>query len=249
MVTVLKLGGSVITDKETPETVDETALATAARAVAEADLSEIVLVHGGGSFGHHYAAKHGVSKTSGTADPVAVTEIHRAMGELNRAVVDALQQAGVSAVPVRPLSVACRTEQLQFPSQQVQVMLQEQFVPVLHGDVVTTTGQGATILSGDEIVTTVAESLDTSRVGVCSTVPGVLDEDDAVIDRIERYDQVASVLGESEATDVTGGMAGKVKQLLELQSPACVFDLAALPSFLESGTAGTVIEETDSSRH
>jgi isopentenyl phosphate kinase len=242
MVTVLKLGGSVITEKDTPETVDRAGLDRAVTAIASADVSAIVVVHGGGSFGHHHAAEHGVSTTAGTRDATAITEIHRAMGELNGTVVDALQDEGVSAVPVRPLSVAWRNDGLQFPLQHVETMLGEGFVPVLHGDVVTTAGDGATVLSGDEIVVTVAQSLAADRVGLCSTVPGVLDDDGSVIERIEDYDQVASVLGGSDATDVSGGMAGKIRQLLELDSPASVFALDELDSFLASGTAGTVVD-------
>jgi isopentenyl phosphate kinase len=242
MVTVLKLGGSVITEKDSPETVDHERLGRAVSAIAGADASGLVLVHGGGSFGHHHAAKHGVSTTAGTGDATAVTEIHRAMGDLNATVVDALHEEGVSAVPVRPLSVASRDGGLQFPLQQVASMLGEGFVPVLHGDVVTTVGEGGTVLSGDEIVVTVAATLDAARVGLCSTVPGVLDDDGSVVERIESYDQVASVLGGSDATDVSGGMAGKIRQLLELDAPASVFDLDGLEPFFASGKAGTVVD-------
>lgn len=246
MVTVLKLGGSVVTEKDTPETVDQAALSRATTAIAdresETDDPSLVIVHGGGSFGHHNAAKHGVSRTSGTHDAVAITEIHRAMGELNTAVVEALQSRSVAALPVRPLSVAVRANGLTVPLQQVEAMLAEGFVPVLHGDVVTTRGAGATVLSGDDIVVALAESLGAQRVGLCSRVPGVLDENDDVIDRIESYEAVASVLGESEDTDVTGGMAGKIERLLDLDTPASVFDLDGLEAFLSAGSAGTVVD-------
>jgi isopentenyl phosphate kinase len=242
MVTVLKLGGSVITEKDTPETVDRERLDRAVAAIAGTDPSGLVLVHGGGSFGHHHAARHGVSTTEGSHDAAAITEIHRAMGQLNATVVDALQDQGVAAIPVRPLSVACRDDGLQFPLGQVETMLGEGFVPVLHGDVVTTAGAGATVLSGDEIVVAAAQALGANRIGLCSTVPGVLDDDGSVIERIDDYDQVASVLGGSEATDVSGGMAGKIRQLLELDPPACVFDLDGLDAFLAEGTAGTVVD-------
>ncbi|PSP45491.1 acetylglutamate kinase [Halobacteriales archaeon QH_6_66_25] len=215
MVTVLKLGGSAITEKDTPETVDREAIDRASDAVATAlsgaDLHSLVLVHGGGSFGHHHAARHGVSTTEGSRDVAALTGIHRAMGDLNRVVVDALQDRGVGALPVRPLSVAARQDDLAFPPDSVETMLAEGFVPVLHGDVVVDAGKGATILSGDEIVVALAGALGADRVGLCSTVPGVLDAEGTVIDEITAYEQVASALGDSDATDVTGGMAAKVR--------------------------------------
>jgi isopentenyl phosphate kinase len=103
-------------------------------------------------------------------------------------------------------------------------------------------GEGGAVLRGDEVVVTVAATLDAARVGLCSTVPGVLDDDGSVVERIESYDQVASVLGGSDATDVSGGMAGKIRQLLELDAPASVFDLDGLEPFFASGKAGTVVD-------
>jgi isopentenyl phosphate kinase len=245
MTTVLKLGGSAITEKDEPETLDEDALSTAATVLAESvsTSDRLVVVHGGGSFGHHHAASHGVTETEGTHDADAVLDIHRAMGRLNEAVVDELSDACLAAVPIRPLSTASRAEDgtLSLPAGQVETMLEEGFVPVIHGDVVAHAGEGATILSGDSIVVSLARSLAADRVGLCSTVPGVLEEDDTVIETIDSYEAVASLLGGSESTDVTGGMAGKVRRLLDLDAPASIFDLDALAEFLDTGTAGTVV--------
>jgi isopentenyl phosphate kinase len=242
MTTVLKLGGSVITEKDSPETVDAAALDRAAAAVGETAGSEpLVLVHGAGSFGHLYADRHDVSVTSGSHDPGALAAIHGSMTDLSESVVDSLQDHGVGALPVRPLSLAHRRDGLDLPSGSVEAMVGEGFVPVLHGDVVTTAGAGGTILSGDEIVVSLADSMGADRVGLCSTVPGVLDEDGRVVDRIDSLEDVAGLLGDSDATDVTGGMAGKVRTLLGLSTPAHVFGLDGLREFLAGETPGTVV--------
>jgi isopentenyl phosphate kinase len=248
MTVVLKLGGSVITEKDEPETVDTDALAHAADAVAQHD-GDIVVVHGGGSFGHHHAADYGVSTTDGTHDVEGVQSIHGAMTRLNQAVVTALTERGVPAVPIHPLSAADRDEEgsLTLPTQQVQTLLAEQFVPVVHGDLVAHAGEGTTVLSGDELVVELAPAVGADRVGVCSTVPGVLDAEDAVIERIESFDDVRSVLGGSDATDVSGGMAGKVKALLALSSQAHIFGPDALASFLAGAEPGTTIDREGSS--
>ena len=243
MTTVLKLGGSVLTEKSAPRTLDREAIDEAAGVLGDhAGTDPLVLVHGGGSFGHPLAAEHGITETEGVYDVRAVTDIHRSMGELNNAVVTALHEAGVSALPVRPLSVAHRGDGLSLPTDQVAAMLGEGFVPVLHGDAVVHADEGCTVLSGDEIVVALARSIDADRVGLCSAVPGVLDEQGEVVPEIEAYAAVADALGDSDATDVTGGMAGKVRALLELESPASVFSLSALDGFLDTGTAGTTIQ-------
>ena len=250
-LTILKLGGSVITDKDSPETVDDDALDSVVAAIAESEAVDdddgtagLIVVHGGGSFGHVHAAEHGVSTTEGTHDPAAVTAIHGAMKRLNSVVVDRLQAAGVPAVPVHPLSAAAREADatLSLPTAAVDGLRTEGFVPVLHGDVIAHAGEGITVLSGDELVTGLAERLGTSRVGLCSTVPGVLDSDGTVIESITDFESVATALGDSESTDVSGGMAGKVQELLALGAPAYIFGPDTITAFLAGEQAGTLVD-------
>ncbi|WP_066381746.1 isopentenyl phosphate kinase [Halalkalicoccus paucihalophilus] len=239
---VLKLGGSVITEKDREETVDEERLASLAETLAGHE--DFVVVHGAGSFGHRYAAKHGVSRTEGTHDAAAVREIHASMERLNGHVLGALGAEDVPAVPVDPFSLAYRSRDgtLGLPLDGIETTLAEGFVPVTYGDVITQREKGATIISGDELVVALAEGLDADGVGLCSTVPGVLDDTGAVIPRIGSYDEVEAYLGGSESTDVTGGMAAKVRALLNLDVPASVFGPDALEAFLADGSAGTRID-------
>ncbi|SMP14462.1 isopentenyl phosphate kinase [Halobellus salinus] len=241
---MLKLGGSVITDKDAPETVDDAALEAAADAIAAADPDRLVLVHGGGSFGHVAAADRGISREAGSHDAADVWAVHDAMRRLNDAVLRRLHDAGVAAVPVHPLSVAARDggDALALPLDSTATLLGEGFVPVLHGDVVGHAGAGATVVSGDELITRLAAGLDADRVGLCSTVTGVYDDDGEVLPRITEFDSVADAVGGSDATDVTGGMAAKVRALLDLDAPAHVFGPESLSAFLAGDPAGTVIE-------
>lgn len=241
MTTILKLGGSVITEKDTRETVDSEALDDTARTIGNTDL-DLVLVHGAGSFGHYYADKHGVNRTRGTHSHHAVREIHDSMERLNRSVLDTLADHDVRALPVHPISVGARTSEgeLQLFTKQIRTMLGEEFVPVLYGDVITHEGRGGTIVSGDELVCLLAERLGADRVGLCSSVPGVLD-DGTVIPEIHSFSEAESAVGASESTDVTGGMAGKVQALLSIGMPAFVFDREGLAPFLTGENPGTKI--------
>jgi isopentenyl phosphate kinase len=248
MTTVLKLGGSLVTEKERAETLDGPALDAAADAVADAlddgATDRLALVHGAGSFGHHYAEKHGVSVENGTVDAGAALEIHGSMTTLNRFVLSRLHDRGVDALPVHPLSAGARDADaaLDLSRASARTMLGEGFVPVSHGDVIAHEGRGTTIISGDEVVVDWAAGLDADRVGLCSTVDGVYDESGAVIDRIDDFDAVADALGGSDATDVTGGMAGKVRTLLGLEAPAFVFGRDDLAAFLDGADVGTRID-------
>ena len=242
MTVVLKLGGSVITDKQRPETLDEEHLARAAEAVAGYD-GKLVLVHGGGSFGHHHASEHGISSEAGSHDAAGALAVHDAMGRLNDAVLAALHERGVPALPVRPLSAAVRDAdgELSLSTTPVKTMLAEEFIPTVQADVIAHAGAGVTVVSGDELVVALAEQVDAERVGLCAGVPGVFDSEGVVIDRIESFAPVREALGESDATDVTGGMAAKVRALLELDAPTSVFGLDALEGFLDGESPGTCV--------
>jgi isopentenyl phosphate kinase len=250
MTTVLKLGGSVITEKDRPETLDEPALDTAAAAIGLGGTDPaggLVLVHGGGSFGHYHAAEQGVSRDDGTRDATAARAIHDAMRRLNVAVIDALQASGVPALPVSPLGAVSRDEAgtLALATGAVGRLLAEGFCPVLHGDVIADADAGVTVLSGDELVVELARSLAVDRVGLCSTVPGVLDADGDVVTRVDQFGDVAHAVGGSQTTDVTGGMAAKVRALLDLPVPASVFGADALPAFLDGEQPGTLVAGPD----
>jgi len=239
---VVKLGGSVVTDKDQRETIDRDALDAAAAALGEFD-GDVVVVHGGGSFGHPAAADRGVSSTAGTRDADDAVAIHDVMGRLNAAVVERLATHGVDALPVRPLSLAHRDADgdLTVSTGSVAAMLAEGFTPVLHGDVVAHEGRGVTVASGDDLVAALTRGLPVDRVGLCSTVPGVFDADGEVIARIEAFADVADAVGASESTDVTGGMAAKVRALLDLPVTAHVFGPDGLPAFLAGESPGTAI--------
>ncbi|WP_154019977.1 isopentenyl phosphate kinase [Halococcus sediminicola] len=239
MTVVLKLGGSVITDKQRPETLDEEHLARAAEAVAGYD-GQLILVHGGGSFGHHHASEHGISSEAGSHDAAGALAVHDAMGRLNDAVLAVLHERDVPALPIHPLSAAARDEDGELSlSMPVETMLAEGFVPTVQADVIAHAGAGVTVVSGDELVVTLAEQVDAERVGLCAGVPGVFDSEGVVIDRIESFAAVSDALGGSDATDVTGGMAAKVRALLELDAPASVFGLDGLERFLDGESPGT----------
>lgn len=245
MTTVLKLGGSVITEKGSERTVSDGRLDNIVGTLASADRRGYLLVIGGGSFGHPAADRHGMSDQTGSSDPSAMAEVHDAMLELTSIVIDRLVKAGVPALAIHPLSMAYREAgDLHVAFDAVEQAVSEGYVPVLHGDCVLTAGQGTTILSGDEIAVELARHFDADRVGLCTGVPGVLDSNDELIDQIEQYETVAEILGASDETDVTGGMAGKVSTLLELGIPASIFDITALAAFLDGESPGTTIDSS-----
>jgi isopentenyl phosphate kinase len=153
-------------------------------------------------------------------DAEGVYQTHVSVKTLNSMVVDSLNRAGAHALPVHPLS-SCLLENgklVELQLSHVKLMLERGIIPVIHGDVVMDRIKGAAILSGDRIIPYIALALNASKIGAGSDVDGVMDEKGAVIKKITPLsfaDMKKNIRG-STSTDVTGGMLGKVSELLEL---------------------------------
>lgn len=233
MTKVLKIGGSVLTDKSGEETLSED-FDGAIRAVADADIDNLILVHGAGSFGHPHAARNELS--DGGRD--GAHETHAAVARLNRRVVDALNERGVDALPVHPLSCAWRDGALGFETLPAQTLREEGYLPVLHGDVIADAGSGVSVLSGDEIAVELADRRGV-EVGMCTSAGGVLDEEGNRLEHVSSVEEITE-LGD-EGTDVTGGIRGKVESLLSLPSGGRVFGADELEEYLDGEAVGTLV--------
>ena len=217
---IMKIGGSVITEKGSISRARDAEINRISHEIAafrkDSD-SPLILVHGAGSFGHPQAMKYGLNDGF---DAQGAYLTHISVKLLNSRFLESLNNAGAHALPVHPMS-ACLLENgklIDFQLGQIKVMIENGIIPVLHGDVVMDRTKGASVLSGDRIIPYLALSLKASKIGAGSDVDGVLDEKEAVIRKITPFsfmDLKKSIKG-SGSTDVTGGMLGKVSELLEL---------------------------------
>ena len=223
---LLKLGGSIITDKSADCAINKRQLGEIAAAVASAKTGGIIIVHGAGSCGHPEAKRYHLDTgvTCGETEGIYVT--NHVVGGLNEAVVAALREKGVPAVGIHPLNTALADNGrlIAFEIRHLEKMLGLGMVPVIHGDVVMDLSRGACIVSGDQIVRYLAVGLHVSRVGLATDVPGVLDGG-RVVPEITPEMAPALQIGDSKHTDVTGGMKGKITELLELAEAGIGSDL------------------------
>ncbi len=224
----LKLGGSLITDKARPHTLRGDVLKRLAAEIASActrrpDL-RLLLGHGSGSFGHVPASRYG------TRLGVSTPEGWRGFGEvwmeasaLNRLVVEALVAAGLHPVAFPPSAgVTARAGRVvSWDLSPLKLALQNGLLPVVYGDVAFDLSLGGTILSTEDLFVYLARELHPQRVLIAGIEEGVWADYPArarLVGEITpaSYVELAASLGGSAATDVTGGMASKVKQLLAL---------------------------------
>ena len=93
----------MVTDKEKTLTPNLPAIERLANEISRANVSSLVLVHGGGSFGHPVAEQYGIRegyKDSSQIMGVSIT--HQAMTKLSKLIVGSLINHNISAVEVQP---------------------------------------------------------------------------------------------------------------------------------------------------
>jgi len=222
---ILKLGGSVITDKNTPLTANNENIKRLSKEIASVGPQQLIMIHGGGSFGHPIAKRHEISEGYKRPDQwQGFSRTHQAMVHLNKIIVDALLDEGVPAFSLSPSSFivteARRINELD--TAKIRRLLGAGLVPVLYGDAVLDTQQGFAILSGDQLVMRLAMTLSADRIVFGSDVDGVYTADPKLVKEarliprlsLKELDGMVRI-GEALNTDVTGGMLGKVKEAAE----------------------------------
>ncbi|MEM2133348.1 MAG: isopentenyl phosphate kinase [Candidatus Jordarchaeaceae archaeon] len=230
-VVILKLGGSVITIKDREMQADFKTIKRISREIESAlkknpDL-KLVLVHGGGSFGHRIANKYNIHLGLKSRNQIfGFTKTIQVMRKLNFILVEELQSLGLPAIPLQPSAISIQSggKISEIYIKTVKFALDMGCIPVLWGDAVFDQKQGHSILSGDHIVAFLAQNLDVKRVVFGTDVDGVFDSDpntnkNAVLIRSITTDNIEKTLQNisgSKTTDVTGGMHRKILEVLPL---------------------------------
>ena len=213
---LIKLGGSIITDKGRPLSARRAVMDGIAGELRKID-EPVVLVHGGGSYGHYWSVRHGMHTRQDTYDVSGVATVKDSMVRLNAMVLESLLEGGLSPYCLPPAAFMSVRGRRPVPARirEVGAIAGSGLIPVTFGDAMWY-GNGMTyILSGDRIMTHLARTL---RPRLCIFA---LDEDGLYSDMASRRvirevagaGARASPPGEG-ATDVTGGMARKVREAL-----------------------------------
>jgi isopentenyl phosphate kinase len=246
---IVKLGGSVITDKGRKLALRKRVINRLARELSSYK-GPMVVVHGGGSFGHPVASKYKIAegyKNRGQLMGLSFT--HGAMELLNSYVVEAFQKMNVPAISIQPSACAVvsdgRIKSMQL--RPIKKLLELGITPVLYGDAVPDLRRGISILSGDQIVVYLAKKLRAPRVVFGTDVDGVYAADPKMdgMARLLRRITPANIntidfLGNARAGDVTGGMKKKVDELLELAEQGVEAEIvnATRPNVLKRAIQG-----------
>lgn len=227
---MIKIGGSVITDKSKPLTPDKKTINRLLKEISQAKKEkgfDIIIGHGAGSFGHPEAKKYStalglINKKSRTGAGF----VHQAARDLNKLIINMGNTIGIPLFPFSASSFAvAKSKRLTSGYLNgIDSALKNGFIPVVHGDVVMDQKQGVSIASTEEIFRFLCLKFKPSKVIMGTDVDGVFDKNpfmfkDAKLIPVINKDNIQKVLKQSQkahTTDVTGGMRTKVTLLYEI---------------------------------
>ncbi|BDC00232.1 uridylate kinase [Saccharolobus caldissimus] len=200
---ILKIGGSLITCKDLPRCVRldilSIIIADLKRFILENPNVKIILLHGGGSFGHYEASIHDDMRTPRTSE---------AMQELNYIITKSFLKENI-----RVISVPGKFYSFEI----VMNALNNNLIPLIYGDIKF----DGSIISADDISVDIAKRLD-SEVLYAIDKEGVIGKDGLVLRELRDLNDI-SIL-KNENYDVTGGIFSKIKKILENNIDAKIFD-------------------------
>ncbi len=249
---VVKLGGSVVTDKASEALrVRVDVVQRLADELAALTTRPLVLVHGAGSYGHRIVRRTGIHRGLSDLDSrLALGETQRLQYDLDSRITALLLEAGLPVMPVQA-SASARMQAgklVAMDTDTLRLMCDQGLVPLLYGVPAVDSALGCAILSGDQIAPYVARQLGIRTLVHVTDVDGVYDDDPADnpqairIARVDRdsWHEARRRLSGSRSVDVTGGMAGKVEALLDLAREGLVTRIVSghVPGRLTAALAG-----------
>jgi len=225
-LTVLKLGGSVITDKEREFTPCKKTISRLMKEVSAGVAGSLLIVHGGGSYGHHLAKRYRLP--DGYRDRSQIlgfVRTRQSMMELNKIILDSAIENHLPCVSLQP-SAFIRMKNRRIKEMDLRIvtdLLNLHMIPLLFGDVALDQQLGFCILSGDQLASRLAMDLAAKQIVLAVDVDGVFDSDPKLnrearlMEKMTAAD-VRTLIQEGEekaqGSDVTGRMIGKMKEML-----------------------------------
>jgi isopentenyl phosphate kinase len=262
-LTLLKLGGSLLTDKTAVDAIRPEVLARLAAEIAAgapALGTALVVAHGSGSFGHVAARRYGIAGGLHGADQLpGVSLTQERAAALHRQVTAALAAAGLHPFSLSPSSsvVAAGGRPLTLAVEPLLLALARGLLPVLYGDVVLDREQGVAICSTERLFELLARELPAHgarvrRVLWLGATDGVYDAAGRTVPRLDAALLTAlqagrGPIGGAAGTDVTGGMLHRVETALALAArgiPSLIAN-GATPGLLARALRGEPVAGTE----
>ena len=110
-VVLIKLGGSVVTYKERPMTMNKVAIDKIFKSFLSVKVP-VIVVHGGGSFGHYWSVKYDMHSKADRYPSDGIAVVHESMISLNHKLVKSMIKFKLNPYSVSPFQLFQITSRL-----------------------------------------------------------------------------------------------------------------------------------------
>jgi isopentenyl phosphate kinase len=230
-IILLKLGGSLLTDKDKPFSIRKDVVKSAIQQIIDAN-KQLILIHGGGSFGHPLAREYSISAGINSSIPhqiLGLTKTHQSMNNFNSYLIDLFLEKKYPALSIQASSIFIK-DSSKISTQSIDIIetaLDLNILPILYGDIILDKQGSFSIISGDQIIIELCENLkkyQISKVIFVMETDGIFIKDE---DPKQKSIKLATklYLGDLEnlnladlgqKIDVTGGIQGKINSIKEI---------------------------------
>ena len=206
---LIKLGGSIITNKEKPLSPRKKVIENIAKNLKKID-EPIIIVHGGGSFGHYWSVKYDMHAKPEKYNMHGVAIVKNSMIDLNKIILDVLVKNKINPYALPPTDFMSGNKPIIKKVKEIAKIATSGLIPITYGDALWYGDKKTYILSGDKIMTHLAKILKPRLIIF------VLNEDGLYSD-LKTKKLIYELKGESpkiseNKMDVTGGMTRKVEE-------------------------------------
>ena len=211
---LLKLGGSVVTFKDKPVSVNRTAIDRISKQLRKVK-KPLIVVHGGGSFGHYYSVRYDMHTKPARYNLHGVSVVRCSMVELNNHIVKIMVKNRLSPYTAPPSSFMQGTKSIKGKVRELKKLAMNGLIPVTHGDVLHYSDRSYYILSGDVLMSMLAKELKPDIAVFALDIDGIFSDlrNKQLIREIRTADQAKL---SHVPFDVTGGMSRKVREAFKM---------------------------------
>ena len=210
---LIKLGGSIITNKQKPLTANLSAINKISSQLKKIN-EPIIVVHGGGSFGHYWSVRYDMHTKPAKYNRKGVSVVKNSMVELNKIILDSFLKHSLNPYCLPPTDFMFSNKADPKKVRAIAKIAKAGLVPVSYGDVMWYGKNKFYVLSGDRIIGILSKILKPRLVIFVLNVDGVYSD-------MKTKKLLCEIKGEKTTiseveVDVTGGMSRKIKEAVSI---------------------------------
>ena len=206
---LIKLGGSIITNKQKPLSPRKKTIDSILKEIGKIK-EPVIIVHGGGSYGHYWSVKYDMHTKPAKTSPKGVAIVKNSMVELNKIILDSAVKNKINSYCLPPTDFMNGNKAIKSKILTIYDIAKSGLTPITFGDALWFGQKKSYILSGDVIMTTIGNILKPRLSLFVLDVDGVysdLKTKKLIYDFKKEKPEI-----KNNKMDVTGGMTRKITE-------------------------------------